>query len=152
MIQQIESKYPAIRGWGCLMMVYFWGVAKKFGIDYDMIDVEQCYNEARLKNIILTNDKPTDGSQGEWYRCWVRDPIAWMKLVANHFGKESFPILLYKTTKNNATEAPLKVIENASVMKSGFGVHFTGEFANQEYNPDVRINLASMISIRGWSI
>lgn len=152
MIQQTESKYKVIRSWGCLLMCYSWIVGKHFNHEFTMNEIEEVYDKALYNDIILTNAKPIDGSEGEWYRCWIKDPIKLMKLFTSSLGKTASPYLLYKDSTGKNKNANYKIVENISITNKKMGTHFTANVNGGEYNPDITIQIVAMKSVRGWAI
>lgn len=153
--KQTESKFATIRGWGCLLMVYAWIVSKVFKHSFTMQEIEAVFVKARQRAIILDNELPTDGSQGDWYRCWIRDPIMWMKMLAASIGEVADPVMIYKDFAPNFKNSPFYVLENNSKIITDHGaikgIHFTGKDKDELYNPDPSFELTSIKSVRGWS-
>jgi hypothetical protein len=148
--QQTESKHASIRGWGCLMMVYVWFVSLLFSHPFTMAEIEALWTKAIALGIILDNSLPVDGSKGEWYRCFVTDPFGWLHLIAESIGEKVEPVLRYKAPRK-LEHADFYVFEN----HAWFGkptIHFTGDTLSEDYNPDERIRLVRIKSVRGWML
>jgi hypothetical protein len=132
------------------MMVYAWFIAIKFDRSLSMDEIETSFYIAVKNGIILDNNLPTDGSKGNWYRCFMHQPIAWMELVAGSIGKH----ITSREISRGAVKklgAEYYVIENRSWVKKP-GLHFTGETNDAGYNPDPRIEIVGTKTIRGWEI
>jgi hypothetical protein len=148
--QQTESKYASIRGWGCLMMVYVWFISLRFGRPFTMSEIEDLWTRAIALGIILDNSLPTDGSEGEWYRCFIADASGWLHLVAEAIGEKVEPVLRYKAPRK-LEPSDFYVFENFAYFGKPT-IHFTGSTPSEDYNPDERIKLIRVKSVRGWML
>ena len=147
---QTDSAIPSVRGWGCLMYTYAWFIALKFDKDFDTQMLDILHDKAVASGIILENDRPTDGSQGLWYRCFMTRPREWLRFVAQSVGHSVFPNELYRAPRIQ-DPAEYYVWENRAWFKKPC-IHFTGTSGEFEYNPDPRIEITGTKTVRAWEI
>ena len=152
--REIGMEYKSIRDYGCLLMVYSWFVYMKTGYEFSVREILCAYDMAVSRGFILNNALPTDGSKGKWYRCWIKDPSAWMRLLASSVKREVSPQMLFKVEKLEGKTAPYYCVEN--FIKTAFlsGVHFTARLdpSVDAYNPGALQGLKGIKTIRGWSL
>ena len=77
-LDQLKSSYPAIRGWGCYSLVLASGVFVLAKRQPTIEEFTGWVKEAEVLGYIWSNTKPLSGKEGEWYRCFVVNPIKWV--------------------------------------------------------------------------
>ena len=149
---QTSISIQSIRAFGCYLSSLVSIVANHFQYKYTPGDIERIYRDGIKRGAIKENDAPTDGSRGEWYRCFIVNPALLMKISAEYIGKEVNPVETFRKTLTNAKEkpsAPFYIYE----YKTRYGSHFLATDKDENlYNPDPNIGLISLKSIRGWNI
>lgn len=150
--QQTESKIKNIRNWGCFAFTYIWFVARKFTYVFDIHECEELFAKAVKLGVILDNDLPIKPGV-KWWRCYVQDPNAWLRMIAMSIGKVVNPKMIYKITGSlQQQKAPFELIENISAIGLKRGRHATGETSDDVYNPDHAVDIIGIESIRGWEL
>jgi hypothetical protein len=147
---QTDSRYASIHGWGCLMMSYAWFIALEYDHDFSISEIEGLYLKAVENGIILDNSLSTDGRQGMWYRCFMHRPSEWIELVAESIGHKLVADETFRGPRILET-AKYLIYENRAWYKKPC-IHFTGTCGETDYNPDTRIEITGIKTVRGWEL
>jgi hypothetical protein len=83
---QIDSKGPHTRLWGCYAHVLAAMAQDQCKQVLTPDKLLKCIKAAIKKGAILDNNKPSDGSRGVWYRCFVAIPQEFLRFVALDLG------------------------------------------------------------------
>lgn len=149
---QTTSRIASIRAYGCYMSSLIAMLANKNNYQFTQGDIERIFKDAVRLGAIKDNDLPTDGSKGDWFRCFVSDPAKLLKIAAEYINAKVNPIEVYrKSAKNDKDkpEAEFYIYE----YKTRYGSHFLAtDKEGNLYNPDPNIGLISLKSIRGWNL
>ena len=106
-------------------------------------EFEPAYREAVRKGYVWHNARPTDGSQGDWYRCYVAHPVNLGNLILERVG---LPLKLESVQRRLMPGRDFTLI----CYKTQWGFHFAlGDSNGHEVvNPDPRLPLLDVDSYR----
>ena len=127
-------------------------VADKCGHDFTGRDMVEIFKSGVMRGFILDNDLPTDGSHGNWYRCYVRDPWRFVVMVGEYIGRKIEAMEVYR--EKNIVEHP-GAGYIITEWQTPNGSHFTvkaGRMDIDSYDPGPHFARTGIKSVRGWSV
>jgi hypothetical protein len=157
---QTDSGWNHIRGFGCSLSVDIsMGLVPYGCFDVEADTVERIVRAAIKQGLIKDNDAPIDLEHPErWFRVEVQGSEPWIRFASSQIG---YPAVAKRLGKIITTSTLLNPPAGCNAVKleyqHGPYTHFVEAFpikgeAKVKYNPDPKITLGPLISVRYWQI
>ena len=148
--KQTDSKVKSLRGWGCYFHCIVAMVADKYKRVFSASEIASIFELAIMNGYVIDNDLPTDGSKGNWYRSFVRDPRRLVNLIGDVIGHSIIGNEVYRDNVIRTTDVDYIVVEYQTPSGSHFVVRKPHDAAS--YDPGPNFARLGIKSYRGWKI
>lgn len=149
---QTSSGIKSIRGFGCYLSCLAAIAMDVAGTVLSVKEIEAVFAEAVKLGIVLDNDVPT--TEAGWWRCFVMDPWALMRLFAQRLGYRAKVDGGSKETVSPTPAGWYTIVE----YTTGTGSHFrVGTVAADksivvEYDPGPSFPVNAVRTVRHWRV
>lgn len=133
--------------WGCYAASLLTFVERHLRRELGQVEVEMIWQKALTAGFVWDNDLPTDGSKGDWYRCFVAEPVGFVNLALEHVGLS----IRIKSVRKAGSPGPDFCLV---CWKTAVGVHF-GLAQSDGYcieNPDPSVVCLGVDSYRVFEL